>query len=335
MSDPIEQNNKILSIQYLRGLAALGVVLFHYSASLPIYPFLKAIFNFGQTGVHVFFLISGFIIVYSLKKEKYKINQFFTFLLKRSIRIDPSYYVTVLLAFTLFWYLSIISPVKGTKFPFIPQQFLAHLFYIIPFTSYSFYIVVFWTLCVEFQFYLLIGLFYFISNKWFYKNFFLILFCLSSFITLPHAQFLVFTYSSIFATGISLVNLYQNRSWLNAILPILFLILVGYKFGLPIFILLGATCGVILFFKPSIKPLIFLGNISYSLYLTHALISEVLLRRVEIKYQLRVSSYSLFYLLFEIFIAVIISYFFYKVIEQPSLALSKRFIYKNRSNDNC
>src|SRR5471030_3192282 len=94
--------DKIVSIQYLRGLAALGVVFCHYGSNL------SSIFNFGQTGVFVFFLISGFIIVYSLIKSGYQPAQFFTFLLKRSIRIDPAYYITIFLTITLFYILSLI-----------------------------------------------------------------------------------------------------------------------------------------------------------------------------------------------------------------------------------
>jgi peptidoglycan/LPS O-acetylase OafA/YrhL len=327
MTNQLKKTNKIISIQYLRGLAAVGVVLFHFSASLALWPILKVIFNFGQTGVHVFFLISGFIITFSLLKEGYQLNQFFTFLIKRSIRIDPPYYLTVLLSFLLLLYLSIISPIKESHFRFIPQQFLAHLFYFIPFTKYPFYSVVFWTLCIEFQFYLLIGLFYFLSQNWYYKNLFLIMFGLTSFFHFSNCQYVVFTYAPIFATGMSLVTFYLNRAWYNSILPLTFLILTGFKFGIPVFILLGLTSLVILYFELRIKSLIFIGNISYSLYLVHTLISEVLLR-IEIKHQLHVGNYPLFWLIFEFSISIFISYLFYEIVERPAMALSKQFHYK-------
>jgi peptidoglycan/LPS O-acetylase OafA/YrhL len=48
---PVKTEGKILSIQYLRGLAALGVVFCHYGSSLISYPKLSSFFNFGQTGV--------------------------------------------------------------------------------------------------------------------------------------------------------------------------------------------------------------------------------------------------------------------------------------------
>ncbi len=176
---PVEKGRTILGIQYLRGLAALGVVLCHYGSDLKSYPKLSKVFGFGQTGVHVFFLISGFIIVYSLIRANYKPRKFLTFLLKRSIRIDPSYIVTILLTIALFRILSFITTFKGETLSFIPGQFLAHLFYIVPFTQYPFYNHVFWTLGVEFQFYLLIGTLYFLSNNQAFKTGFLILFSLT------------------------------------------------------------------------------------------------------------------------------------------------------------
>jgi len=157
----MSDDKKIVSIQYLRGLAALGVVLCHYGSGLTDYPRLSSFFSFGQTGVFVFFLISGFIIVYSLNKSNYESKQFFKFLLKRSIRIDPSYFVVILLTIVLFKILAYLPSFKGERIVLIPGQLIAHIFYAVPFTKYPFYNHVFWTLSVEFQFYLLIGILYF------------------------------------------------------------------------------------------------------------------------------------------------------------------------------
>jgi len=315
--------DKIVSIQYLRGLAAIGVVFCHYGSPL------SPIFNFGQNGVFVFFLISGFIIVYSLIKSGYRPLQFFIFLLKRSIRIDPAYYVTILLTLTLFYILSLL-PSFGGQFgghaiPFIPGQFIAHLFYAVPFTKYHFYDHVFWTLCVEFQFYLVIGLLYFLYDNTFYKLAFLISFCFSCLIPFSNPYYLVFSYAPIFALGISLVTFYQKRDWINCILPISFLIIIAFRFGLPVFVLLSFTCLIILYFNLVIKPLAFLGDISYSLYLTHVLTFIVfsgLLKRLPIT----LNAWILLFI--EISFAITFAYIFYLLIEKPSQQLSKRIFYK-------
>ena len=85
---------KFVSIQYLRIAAALGVVLFHASLSLldgrAIIPF-----NFGQIGVDLFFVISGFIIYYTTADDRMKPG---VFLLRRAIRIIPMYFIFTTLA---------------------------------------------------------------------------------------------------------------------------------------------------------------------------------------------------------------------------------------------
>ncbi|TSD65882.1 acyltransferase [Inquilinus sp. KBS0705] len=310
-------------------MAALGVVLCHYCQALNISATLKNIFTFGQTGVYVFFLVSGFIIIYSLINSGYKTNMFFTFLLKRSLRIDPAYYITLIITLLFFKYLATISPVKTASFNFIPLQFLAHVTYVLPFTKYPFYAHVFWTLCVEFQFYLIIGSLYFLSGNFIFKTIFLLLFSLLGFANWPNGYYLVFNYAPIFAAGIALVSLYQDRNWLNASLVVIFLLFTERKFGIPVFVLLSTACLLILFLKQKIKPLSFLGDISYSLYLTHTLIFA-LLAIIQNKFHLTVSDYPLLLLFLETIIAIFFAYVFYMLIERPSLYYSKKIFYKKQ-----
>jgi peptidoglycan/LPS O-acetylase OafA/YrhL len=323
------KQDKIISIQYLRGIASLGVVLCHYGSNTLSHPLLSKFFNFGQAGVYVFFFISGFIIVYSLNKLNYRPQYFFTFLLKRSIRIDPTYFVVIILTLLLFKGLSYCHSFKGEKMPFIPGQLLAHIFYVIPFTKYPFYNRVFWTLCVEFQFYLLIGLLYFLSGNFIYKSIFLILFSLTFLIPLPNGYNFVFNYAPIFAFGISLVNVYENKTRFNIVFSVLMSILIGYKFGLPIFGLIIASSLCIFFLKINIKPLIFLGDISYSLYLIHVM-TLVVFNGIAKKLNFDIGHYELLWIILKVSIAIISAYILYIIIEKPSLSLSKRVFYHRR-----
>jgi exopolysaccharide production protein ExoZ len=326
-----KKGENILGIQYLRGLAALGVVLCHYGSNLTSAPKLSAIFNFGQNGVSVFFLISGFIIVYSLTKSNYKPSQFFVFLLKRFIRIDPSYIATIILTLGFFTALSFVPSYHGKTMDFIPIQFIAHLLYFIPFTRYPFYNQVFWTLSVEFQFYILIGLLYYISDQKVYKTAFIVLFGLSCLIPLPNSYYLIFTYAPIFCLGISLIELYKSRVSVNLLLPCFLLILIFYKFGAAIFVLLTISSFVVFFLKIAIKPLEFLGNISYSLYLTHVLVLFAFAGIVK-NHGIKTSSDPLFWLCIEVLLAILFAYLFYLFIERPSLRLSKRFFYNSKQS---
>lgn len=67
-------NGEIKTIQYLRGIAALAVVLFHYRFTLnefnqfDIKNLGNILFSSGSFGVDLFFMISGFVITLSTKK---------------------------------------------------------------------------------------------------------------------------------------------------------------------------------------------------------------------------------------------------------------------------
>lgn len=84
-------------IQVLRGIAALLVVLFHFRHYInDIYPVKDLgdrLFLFGEAGVDLFFVISGFIIVYS-SSNKNK-NTFVKFIIKRVFRLYPLYFVVL------------------------------------------------------------------------------------------------------------------------------------------------------------------------------------------------------------------------------------------------
>ena len=323
----LEKQKKILSIQYLRGLAALGVVCCHYGSYLTLYPKLSALFSFGQTGVYVFFLISGFIIVYSLKKSNYEIKEFFRFLLKRSIRIDPAYISVILLTIIFF---ASVSLSKNEGVAFNLGQFCAHIFYVVPFTKYQFYNQVFWTLGVEFQFYLLIGLVYFLFKNRIYQTCFLIGFSLTCFIPLSNSYYLLTSYAPVFALGISLIPIFHKWSWQDIGLPTIILILIGFKFSWPILVLLSAASFAVLFIKGLFKPLIFLGEISYSLYLTHGLIF-ILFVGIGKKMHFNFESNQIMWLFVEMVLAIFFAYLFYWLIERPSIKLSKRIFYRKQS----
>jgi len=323
----IKEGSKILSIQYLRGLAALGVVFCHLGFALTNYASLSSVFNFGQIGVPVFFFISGFIIVYALEQSGYKIDQFFTFLIKRSIRIDPPYWAMIGLYIALGYFLNYLPSYKGSHFQFNPGQLIAHLFYAVPFTHYEFYNHIFWTLCVEFQFYILIGLFYFLSHSKIYKTIFLITFGAINLFHFSNDN-LIFNYSSVFALGISFMTFYNNRTKLNAILPALFIVIAAYCLGITVAAVLLTACLATLLANRPFKPLYFLGNISYSLYLTHSFVFEIC---SGIFKRMAIIQYQLLCFGIELMIVILFAWMFYLLIEKPSIRLSKNFIYKRKT----
>jgi len=102
----------------IRGIAALMVVVFHfflsknseYLSNLIIYQ--KAT-EFGQHGVSLFFVLSGFVITRILIKTRENSDYFSNFYKRRVLRILPLYY---LFLFVLYFFLPLVFGGKVTEF---------------------------------------------------------------------------------------------------------------------------------------------------------------------------------------------------------------------------
>lgn len=101
---------RIDAIQYLRGIAALAVVFAHIASMqhsvAPESPALLPEFN-GFWGVDLFFVISGFIIVYITHNVMAGGKEAALFMLKRIVRIVPAYWfftIAVYFADTQHWF---------------------------------------------------------------------------------------------------------------------------------------------------------------------------------------------------------------------------------------
>lgn len=307
----------------------MSVLLCHYGSGLKTHTNFASVLNYGKFGVHVFFLISGYVIILSLLNHNYHPKDFFRFLLKRSARIEVVYIVTILLTLLSFWIFRLFPFYQGEVLPFIPGQFLAHIFYLIPFTKWEYYNSVFWTLGIEFQFYLLIGCLYFIRNNMWFRVSFLILFSLTAFIPFKNSAYLLTTYAPIFALGIAAMHFQQSKSkWY--LMVMLFCAIMIYSFDGPLVLaLLGASILVIYLFNYKVAVFNFLGKISYSLYLIHSL---VLIYTVGITKKIvpNYSDYELPFFFFSIAMAIAVAYLFYLLVEKPSIALSKKIVYNKR-----
>ncbi|MCE3271471.1 MAG: acyltransferase 3 family protein [Ramlibacter sp.] len=85
-----------VSVQYLRAVAALLVVLHHARSPKPwLFNPLEQ-FNGGTTGVDIFFVISGFIMFTAARGE-----QVGTFVWRRLVRVAPLYWIATLLMLAL------------------------------------------------------------------------------------------------------------------------------------------------------------------------------------------------------------------------------------------
>ncbi|WP_434695316.1 acyltransferase [Pseudomonas sp. Z1-14] len=95
-----KESGKLDWVQALRGIAALLVVLCHareYLAGSPNYPIIESVLLPGAMGVDLFFIISGFIMVYSTRKATGTLDDVRDFAIKRFSRIWPTYTVATIL----------------------------------------------------------------------------------------------------------------------------------------------------------------------------------------------------------------------------------------------
>jgi hypothetical protein len=110
------EQGSLLSIQILRGLAALSVVVAHLSREFEIKlgvpdPLPTSFILLGNAGVDLFFVISGFIMVHVAGPLFGRRNASWQFFLRRAARIIPLYWATtgVLLVYVLLNYSDLAS----------------------------------------------------------------------------------------------------------------------------------------------------------------------------------------------------------------------------------
>jgi peptidoglycan/LPS O-acetylase OafA/YrhL len=148
-------------IDALRGIAASWVVLFHIYigkdldliyAQVPEF-LAYFIFDLGVAGVPIFFVISGFVIAHSVGKDHVDAGYLARFTLRRSLRLDPPYWASMLFIVALTSLPALVRS-EPVVLPSLSATF-AHMFYLQDIVGFEQIGVVFWTLCLEIQFYLI------------------------------------------------------------------------------------------------------------------------------------------------------------------------------------
>ncbi len=150
----------IKSIQFLRFIAASLVVISHSMLAIDLY-FRDSISrsslyfaNFGGVGVHIFFVISGFIMVYTSFGGGVQTFYPSKFLLRRFIRIYPIYWI-----YAIFYLLA--HQVVADQYHLSYQEIIRALL-LLPGDS-SLIIGPSWTLAYEVYFYICFGIFMFLG----------------------------------------------------------------------------------------------------------------------------------------------------------------------------
>lgn len=322
-------------INALRGIAVLGVVIYHANLG-----FLAG----GWLGVDIFFVISGYLIsniIFSeLVNNKFSFKQFY---LRRIKRILPAFYFMMLLTTPLTYFLltpkasiEFLNNLKYSTF-FSSNYYLLNLdFYTAEPSSLNPLLHV-WSLAIEEQFYIFFPFLIFILfrfKKSLIKHFLLILIFFSIFLNLLNFNENEIFYNTPFRIweiliGVFIMLLEQNKfdfkfNKINQILPLI-LILFSYIFFddlyinslMPKLISIFAVSIILLnenFFLTGLNSLNlfkYIGLSSFSIYLFHQPVF-VFTRLFLIKNEIY---FNLTYKILIIFFVLTISLISYKFIE--------------------
>ena len=275
----------------IRGIAALMVVLYHYTVrygEIYIFP-VQPLFNFelGLYGVQLFFIVSGFVIFLTLNKTTRAID----FVVSRFSRLYPPYWFAVILTFLVVSIFSLPGREVTLRTAMINLTMLQDWLRVDRVDG------VYWTLAVELSFYIIMFVLFVtkqlkrievISTVWL-----LIIIGLNFLSSINVIQLhgaiklmLLLEYGNLFIAGIMFYKIMHQQRWVHFAILLLALITefhmhgnVAWLVALYFAIFLAFTKGFLQIF--AIKPLIFLGTISYSLYLIHQNIGYVIIRVLE------------------------------------------------------
>jgi peptidoglycan/LPS O-acetylase OafA/YrhL len=280
-------------IQASRGMAALLVLLFHVTqlSETKLYqPFCFNLFRFGGAGVDFFFVLSGFIIFFVHRSDIGHRDRFQSFAIKRLIRVYPLYWIVTLVLLPAYF----LVPSFGYGYENQLTAILRSLF-LIP-QEHAPILTVGWSLCYEVLFYTMFALVILLP---FNISFWIISLWISGsilntvldsvFLIKSHFafQFLFGFHNLEFFVGCLVAYLVLHRFRRCAFFLLIFgstlFLLAGITqsyhllqlhpaiaYGLPSSLILVGVAS--LDFKQIIKPsplLSYLGDASYSIYLTH------------------------------------------------------------------
>lgn len=262
--------NRISVVEVMRALAAISVALFHFCNQLHSAG-ARWVANYGWLGVDVFFVISGFVIPWSLYNRGYRLHEFPSFMIRRFVRLEPAYLVSVAAVIVLLHASNMVPQFRGPPPNYSLPQLASHLFYIAPLVRYQWLNPVYWSLSYELVFYITVGLtFSYIIRKEvivtiiFATGALILSFAIFNMIDVHILEFLVG--ALVMRLLASDTKAVENGVWLLA--SLVFVFGVG---GVPTGVAVSlAASGIVLLRSVEFgRWAVFFGGISYSLYLVH------------------------------------------------------------------
>jgi peptidoglycan/LPS O-acetylase OafA/YrhL len=285
-------STRFLELDALRGLAVLAVILFHYSTKYDqLFGHLQQPypldFKYGYFGVHLFFIISGFVIFMTIEKT----GTIRMFAFKRFARLYPAYWFSVLLTFMVMTLAALPGRLVSRR------VLLVNLTMFQGFLGFRDVDSAYWSLAIELAFYLLIALaacFKWLKHAEIMGSLWLVLAVVLNLsgVTFQNpviAQFKLFflDYAAYFVLGMMFFKLHGRDHWR-------YHLVIGLALGYEVLFQGWLNAGVMFLFICIFhlmihgklgflkhRAILFVGTISYSLYLVHQNLGYVLIRALE------------------------------------------------------
>jgi exopolysaccharide production protein ExoZ len=322
---------EVLAIQYLRGFAAILVIVQHVFTLNELNGYTD--FKLGNYGVSIFFVISGYVMWITTYGKNVRPIEFWR---RRIIRIVPLYWICIAALISI--YLLAPSVLKSTTITFenAIKSFLFIPHYHLNFSGRIYPILVpGWSLNYEMFFYLLFGLSLFCKstlNRVFWLSGVLFGLVLTGAIAHPSSALAV-TYTSaylfLFAAGVWLA-VFERKGfvpWVVTGCAIILVCVAFFKQQTAIFYLWSCLIvAAALALEPlaRLRPsplLLLIGDASYAIYLTHPFtvrIPELIWRKGGLFGNSIVLDSS--YVVIAVSFAIIAGTFLHLYIERPLLA---------------
>lgn len=287
-----ERDGRVTSLDGLRGLAALAVVGYHYTTDFveDYAPtgWVAVDLAYGRFGVVLFFIISGFVITTTLERTRSGGD----YLVSRFARLFPAYWLAVVVTFVT------VSAIGLPGWNRSLPDLLANLTMLQSFMGRPDIDQVYWTLAFELTFYvLMIGLWLsplrhrLQAVLWAWLSMALLYEYFEPDLPLRMAQvwrkLLVLKFAHLFIAGIALRQLHlhgPNVGWLALAAACVAMQALHTELA-PVWItafLVALVALAVGGWLPLLgcRPLLFLGGISYTLYLAHQHIGYAVLLKL-------------------------------------------------------
>ena len=229
----------------------------------------------GSHGVDIFFVISGFVIPYVMLRGGYRWPDAPRLLARRVLRVAPPAFILMLLTITQFWFIDRLVVGAHWFGALTARQLIANFTFLVPFMGEEWLNGVFWTLAVEFQYYIALALLFPLIVRSYGAALACAMLLLGmSFLTPGVTDF--FDYVGCFILGGIVLGYKEQALSLRSTVALLLATtaVIALKQDVLAALFGIAAAGTLAAVTIDNRLLNFLGKISYSLYLTHILVAS-------------------------------------------------------------